>query len=319
MPGLSLGLGLGLNRNKGVGALRFTTSLPQSVSYSRTGAATALTSGGVIVPFAANAAPITDRGLLLEPAATNNTRASGDMTNTSYWTSTGVTRTGGQADPLGGTAGVSLLATAGTAPRRVTQNGTSAATETAGGVYSHSFLVKQGTAPYALVGQQGDTPWIWATLKWSDLSLSAQACTAVLDPVVYAGGYRRVTITYTRIATNQSHPTVGPALTTAALIGNTDYGPTWAGTETVEAFCEQGETGSSATSYIPTTTAAATRGLPACATTVPLNKTIARATYGTSNTVVDVTGLTPGATFDLVTGRPWLGLGNELKSLEWRP
>lgn len=234
------------------------TDLP-ATTFTRATGGYGVTAAGLLVWFAAGALRATDAGLTVEPAATNYTRASGDMTNTSYWGSTGVTRTGGQSDPLGGTSGVSLLATAGTAARRVTQSATSTATETAGAVCTHSFFVKQGTAPYALVGQAGDTPWIWATLKWSDLTLSTQACTAALDPVIYAGGYRRITITYTRTATNQSWPTVGPALNTAATIGNGDHTPTWAGTETVVAFGAQGESGAVATSYTPTTTAAATR------------------------------------------------------------
>lgn len=48
-----------------------SSSFPTGWSFSRTGAGTALTSAGVIVPFATGVPRITDRGLLVEGARTN--------------------------------------------------------------------------------------------------------------------------------------------------------------------------------------------------------------------------------------------------------
>lgn len=244
-----------------VGAVRasaFNTASIPALTVTRASVGYAETAAGVLVPFASGEARITDKGLLVEEQRTNFVKASGDLTNATYWTQTNV-GLAATADPLGGSAASTITAAAGSTAHYVETVGGQAATETAGQVYSHSTFVKPGTAPYAVLGQKGDSPWIWATLKWSDLTLSVQGCAAVLDPQIYTGGYRKVTFTYTRTTTGLNNHVVGPGPSTAASVGNTNYTFNAAGTESVGAFGLQGELGGFASSYIPTTTAAATR------------------------------------------------------------
>ncbi len=291
--GLSFGLGLPPAPKKGVGALRFTTSLPASVSYSRTGAATALTVAGVVVPFAANAAPITDRGMLLEPAATNilqNSGLAGGATPTN-WEVGFETGTGSVGTSAVIPSNANRTCTVGVGNRQFIQKTISLAANT---TYTVSIDVEavSGTA---------DGFFAYA----SGLPAGASA-TTISAPT--STGRKTFTITVGATA-GSALIRVGLGTSTAVTVAGS---VTWSN--------PQVEAGTVATSRITTPVGGtATRGLPASSVTVPSGKTVARVTYGLSSTVTDITGLTPGATFDLVTGRAWVGLGNELKTLEWRP
>ena len=308
---MSLGLALKLANAtlfKGVGVLRFTTSLPPSVSYSRTGASTALTSGGVIVPFVANAPPITDRGLLLEPAATNLALRSQALDNVS-WTKNGSTITLDAAPGPDGTTTMNKIV--------------ESAAASVHGVSQLLTLVSGAPATQSVVAKAGERTWMSMTegnnvtaTAWFNLATGAVGTvsgtgspSAAILPL--AGGAYRCSLRFTPIAAAGN-------IQIRNATGDGAWSYTGDGASGIYAYFGDLEAGS-VTSPISTTSASATRGLPACSVTVPTGKTVARVTYGVSNTVVDITGLTPGASFDLVTGRPWLGLGNELKTLEWRP
>lgn len=290
----------------GGGLLQFTSALPSSVTYSRTGAATALTSGGVIVPFAANAAQITDAGLLLEPAATNLLLRSQELDSAS-WTKNTSSVTADQTTAPDGTSTVDRITPTASTTGLVSQGVTTVGSTQ----YNFSLFVKQGTSAQS-------------RLLFRDVTNSVNGLQATA--ITWSGGVPTIGGTTGTWATPvaaangnwylSGRATMGVGGVSASL---QIFPDNLNGTGTLNVWGAQFEVGSAPTSYIPTAGASATRGLPSATVVVPSGKTVARATYGTSNTVVDVTGLTPGATFDLVTGRPWLGLGNELKTLEWRP
>lgn len=313
--------------NKGVGVLRFTSSLPPSVSYSRTGAATAFTVAGVVVPFAANAPQLTDRGLLLEPARTNLLTRSQEIDNAA-WTKANATVSADAVLAPDGTLTADRL-TENTAPS-VAHGIYRGATIVAGQTYSISTFGKaNGRSQFLLWGEGDSSNGPAIAVDMAAASITATGVTAGAAGGAYASSsllaladsWYRPSVTGTAKSDQTAvycHPLLlnAPASTTPNPAQLTYTGD---GTSGAYFWGAQLEVGSSPSSYIPTTTAAATRGLPTATVVVPPGKTVARATYGLSNTVVDVTGLTPGATFDLVTGRAWVGLGNELKTLEWRP
>jgi len=305
---LSFGLGLPPAPKKGVGVLRFTSALPPSVTYARTGAATALTVAGAVMSFAANAPQLTDRGLLLEAAATNLDPNSLTIGGTGWTTNASPTITQNAATAPDGTMTAVRVqsAASNSGPWRGSVSLANATT------YTRSLWLKDnggsvktvrlGVGQAVFGGAGGDRN---VTVNVADGTLSN------IDPVysatsVFAGenGWRRVSLTFTTTSASAS-----AAFTIYGSESGVDF----------LVWDHDLEAGAVASSSIITTGATATRGLPTATIIVPTGKTIARATYGLSNTAVDVTGLTPGSTFDLVTGRPWLGLGNELKTLEWRP
>lgn len=270
---------------------RFTDSIPPAVSYSRTGPSTALTTGATISTFAANVPPITNRGLLIEPAATNlllNSEWGGGAAPPTNWTNSG-TPTGAASTLL---PSVQALTFATSASRVwIVQ----IVTTTGGVAYAVSCFVESVTG--TIQANQVINSGLASPITWP-------VCSA--NP---SGG-----------ATGQVQAGRLVAIFTPA--GGTDQvrfgaGVTANQTATVRLSLPQVEL-TSPSSPIPTTGSALARGLPTISRTVPAGRTIARATYGTANTVTEITGLTPGASFDLVTGRPWVGLGNELKSIEWR-
>lgn len=290
-----------------MGALRFTTSLPQSVSYSRTGAATALTSGGVIVPFVANAPPITDRGLLLEPAATNLCLQSQALET---WSLNSATVTPNAAvAPDGTTTMDKVVESTANAFHGVSQ----LLTVVSGAPYTQSAVAKAAERSWMIMTENNNvTATAWFNLATGAVGTVSGTGSPSAAIQALAGGSYLCSLTFTPIA-NSANIQVRDATANGATVYTGD------GASGIYARDGQLEAGSSPTSRIVTGAATATRGLPAATVTVPLGKTSARVTYGTANTVTTITGLTPGATFDLVTGRAWVGLGNELKSLEWRP
>ena len=317
---MSLGLALKLANAtlfKGGGVLRFTEALPASVTYSRTGAATALTVAGVVVPFAANAPQLTDRGLLLESAATNLLVQSSALANAAWSPlADSAIASNVSAAPDGALTAARFTAGASSFGGILRQTGQ---TFSAGQTYAQEIFAKPsaGTARYlgfrASNFSEGAASSTYPFVDLQTLATSSAGHAGVSWAIeaLNDGWYSIAAIAAVNATLN---PLTDFAVTDAAgnAAGTSQAGKTFV-------YWGPGVEQGGRTSYIPTGAAAATRGLPSATVTVPSGKTVARATYGASNTIVDITGLTPGATFDLVTGRPWLGLGNELKTLEWRP
>ncbi|MBU1346640.1 MAG: hypothetical protein KKA16_06770 [Alphaproteobacteria bacterium] len=261
-------------------------------TFSRSGAGVASWSDGSLAAFAANAPRITDRGLLLEAAATNLLHPS---TNPTIWPSvSNVT-----------VATVPSVSPVLAAPARVVSTGNAggylatinAIPYVSGAVYSVQVWYEadgNGGAlavllPGSAVAYRGATG-VW-TYSGSGFSAGSD--------VPVAGNIRRATLTLNSPVTANGRLGVGPNSATSG--------------QALIVHAAQVEAGTSATSLIVTAGASGTRGADNASLTVPAGAATYEAIYGGG--LMATGAVTPGATFDLVAGRPWIGSGNELKRL----
>ncbi|MGV3578278.1 hypothetical protein [Brevundimonas sp.] len=258
----------------GRGAETTTTFTALSgVAFARAGSATALRADGGLAVFAADTPRITDRGLCIEPAATNrcavsNANPDAGMTGFSKGGDAASTLTRVSAVSALAAAGLDTIATSGFLIRLNNSAGTAAATlnvsGAAGVAAAHSFS--------AWIG--GGSGWIGRNGSNSQ----GFGASAVLRRVT---GLNLTTTTSTTLAIQA------------------DAG------QVIDVILPQLEIGAPASAPIVTTGAAATRGAESASVIAPAGATLWTATYGEGLTTGG--SVTPGASFDLVTGRPWLG------------
>lgn len=248
-------------------------------SFSRSGAGTALTTAGAVAAFATGVPRITDRGLLLEPAATNLLRHSTALLNAVWLADAGATAAASpDADPMGGAGAV-----------RLTLNGG----------------LKQW---YQLVTAPADSYLLSAYVK------SAAGTTNVRLNETHNSGY---TPSADLAVNTQWQRLVFPFTVTGTLVTVSFMTASGGVTSPIDVWGVQLEAGYGPTSPIATAGSAAARGADVASVVVPGGASVYEATYGGADTVV--TGaVAPGATFDMVAGRPWVGVGNELKRLVMR-
>ncbi len=273
-PSLSLDFVEGHYQAEGESAVSFVAL--DGVAFSRAGPGLAVTGAGEVIAFAADAPRITDKGLLLEEAATNllvNSSLSGGS-----WYLAGPSRTTGQTDPMGGSSGTLLSFPASADAQCYCVQGLTAAPHTV----SVFAKVASGTKAFRLAYYNG-----------TDSVFS--------EDFVATTTWRR--FAYGIVGTGAS----GEALS----IVNATMGD--AG-EVIVALV-QAELGNVPTSPIVTGGAPASRAGDVAAVSAPASTSVYAAVFGDAETVV--TGaVTPGASFDLVAGRPWLNVG--LKRLTMR-
>lgn len=246
--------------SRGTGST-FARASVKNVPAVSTGTLTQFASGARA--FTADPGTLKSLGWSAEGLRTNLVLQSGTLTNASWTTSAlGVSVASGASDPFGGTAAATITATAGGTGHGLRQ---SEASQSASTVYTKSIWLAPGTAPYGVIGENNDTPWIWAAVKWSDHSLTAINCTATLDGP-YANGFYRLSLTYTRAATTNAIWFVGPG---NAAPTNANYTFSAAGTETVIAIGAQDEAAVSPSSYIATTTGSVARAADSQSLTRP--------------------------------------------------
>jgi hypothetical protein len=286
-----IGIGVDLaTLSKGSLFQDFRATMPAGSTYTRTGAATGLTAAGTLTTFAADAPQRTDRGLALEPAATNilinSVFANSGGNRPTSWDEGIIT---GVSAPVASTILNTAFSQSGTVQRAWFSQTIALAANSS---YIFSCYVE------AVTGTQGSFAF--------GTTLPAGASSDILaNPAV---GRRTFALTTVGTAGNGTiRLGVGAAanVTGTAIFSNPQF-----------------ELGTVATSPILTTSGTATRGLPVFTEPVPAGHTRALLTYADATTTL-VTGLTPGGTFDVTAAVIGASKGrfgaSELVSRTWLP
>ncbi len=303
----ALALGFGqttISSFKGSGVTQdFRSAMPSGATYTRAGAATGLTAAGTFTTFEANVPQRTNRGLALEPKATNllvnNVFAGGGAAPTS-WSQVG--GSGASAPAASGLlTSVSAYAQSGTAERPFLAQTVSVDVAT----YTLSLYIEAitGTIIAINMGMEAFGTAIFGTTVYP-------AC-----PANPSGGLAGV-LGVGRL--DIQFPVTG-AGTFGAWIGLGAGSPA---TGSVTFSLPVLEANAAATSPVLTTGATATRALPVFTEVVPIGYTKALLTYADGTTTL-VTGLTAGGTFDVATAVIGASKGrsgaSELVSRRWVP
>lgn len=255
----------------------YSAAFPAGWSFSRTGAGTAETAAGALVSFATGVPRITDRGLLVEEARTNlllNSAFAGGGTPTN-WSASGTPTAGARAL----LPSVSAITFAASASRVWIVQAISVAAATA---YAVAVNVESVTG--TIVASQVIGSGLGSGITWPACQANPSGGTS---GVVQPG---RLVAIITPVGTSEQ-------LRFGAGVNSNQ-------TATVVLSLPQLELGSFPTSPIITTGSAATRGVDAASIVVPANVSTYTATYGSGLT--ETGPVTPGASLDLVTARPWL-------------
>jgi hypothetical protein len=285
----------------------FRVAMPAGSTYTRVGAATALTAAGVIETFAADAPQRTDRGLALEPAATNLLLYSQDFSNVSWSNTNATVSANATTAPDGTTTADKLVADLVSGQHRTNQTPTSSAGTQTLSVFAkpsgYDFVTLRLNAVGGAAGFNAGTGEIVGGGTGITPSILAAA-----------NAFYRCVLAITGVAAN------GIARINTSPTSNFDF----AGDGVSGAFLWQAqlELGSVATSPIVTTAAQASRSLPVFTEPVPSGHTRALLTYADATTTL-VTGLTPGGTLDVATAVIGASKGrfgaSELVSRTWLP
>lgn len=226
-----------------------TSTSPTSLTgatYTRAGAATAETVSGTVVNFAANVPRITDKGILIEETRTNLLLRSQEFDNAS-WSKTGATITANATVAPDGTTTADKLveSAAASAARYIMPSsgvGTISATETL------SVYAKADGRSWILL-QIGSSRTAYFNVSTGVVGTTSGSTTATITAL--SNGWYRCSISGVRDVN------LNNIIYLAASDGSAPY--TGNGTSGVFLWGAQLESGPFATSYIPTTTAAATR------------------------------------------------------------
>lgn len=285
--------------------VNFTRAMPFGSTYTRAGSATALTTAGVIQTFAANAPQRTDRGLALEPAATNLLLRSQEFGTT--WSNSNTTVTSNSiAAPDGTITADTLVATTANAQHRLDQTPVSGA-----GTQTLSVFAK--SAPYDFVTLRIGTTGSLTAFNTGTGAIVGGEGNVTPSILSAASAFYRCAVAITGNAANAI-----ARINTSPTTSTTFAGDGVSGSYLWQA---QLEAGSIATSPIVTTAAQASRSLPVFTEPVPVGRTKALLTYADASTTL-VTGLTPGGTFDVATAVIAAGKGrfgaSELISRTWQ-
>ena len=234
-----------------------------------------------VVNFATGVPRRTNKGLLVEEARTNLLIRSQEFDT---WSPANVTVTANAATAPDGTSTADRLTTTVAAYPSVFR----AVTVAAATAHTLSVFAKADTSSTLSLEFRGGfgTPDAVFNLAAGTVAVTRGSATIT----ALANGWYRCTVTITSADTSEL---VIIGLGTTVTIGDSIY--LWGAQ--LEAFA-------TALSYVPTTSATATRGIDVAAVTVPAGMSLYEATYNGGLTATGA--VTPGASFDLVTGRPWL-------------
>jgi hypothetical protein len=231
-----------------------------AITFTRASNATFFDANGTLQP-AANDTPRFDhdpatgasRGLLIEEARTNSFERSAEFDN-AYWSKNAATITANDAaSPSGLSEADRLVETTANSGHFVSRS----VSVTSGVTYTHSVFAKAGTQNWLLLtmgaGEFGTAPRAWFDLSSGVAGSTANSPTATSIQSVGNGWYR---CSISKAATSTASAPLYISITTgdtifAAYEGNT--------ANNLLIWGAQLEAGAFPTSYIPTTTAAATR------------------------------------------------------------
>lgn len=316
---LSLGLSLGLaSLSQGGEAFDFRTAMPAGSTYTRTGAASGVSLAGLVESFAADAPQRTTRGLALEPARTNLLIRSAEFDNAT-WTKVLCTTTANATTAPDGTLTADKMI-----PNAAAANGAAATYQTitkaaVATTYTVTLFAKFAGHPFVSIlcrdsASSANNASVTFNAETGAITTAAAAAgtfSAASSPaaIALADGWFLFRLTFTSGTEVNFRVNAIPR----DIVGD--------GVSGVFLWGAQLEAASDGSSYIPTTTATATRGLSVFTETVPAGRTKALLTYADATTTL-VTGLTPGGTFDVATAVIGAGKGrssaSELVTRVWQ-
>lgn len=284
----------GVYCGRGARATAFT-SLPGAAFGNSTGGY-AQTSAGVLKSFAANTPRATDQGLLVETASTNLQTWSQDFTNAT-WTKSGVTVIANVATAPDGTATANKLTEDASNGQHIVGGNVG---QTSGSVYTNSVFVKAAERSYAMVRTSFSSPDSGFVVNLTTGAISSAFGTLITSSSVQAlaAGWFRISLTY--VDNN-----IRGSVVVAPALNATTYSYAGDGASGIYAWGAQLEQASSPSSYIPTTSAAATRAADTASITYSPNGSAGTVTYGAGSS----TSVSPASpiNFGASSGGAWVG------------
>lgn len=269
-----------------------------SVGYAQTVA-------GVLTPFAANQLRITDKGLLIEDARTNVVPASQTFDNATYWTPSNSSVTANATTAPDGTTTADKLVEAATTAAHYLVTAASVGVAIGSTIVASIFLKAAGRTTAVVALDDGGSGNVGVTVdltngnvadagyaagEWTGFSFTSEAL---------ANGWYRINL----------KATLGVARTNILFYLFTRQNTSYAGngTDGVYAWGAQVEVGAFVSSYIPTTSAAATRARDVVAATGSLDTLFSSAAV---SAVADIKTIrdTP------IPGEAWVILGDNAGS-----
>lgn len=311
---LTLGFGqTALSTFKGSGVTQdFLSTMPAGSTFSRVGAATALTADGLIVQVAADVPQRTNRGLVLEEARTNLALRHHAMEVSPWVVLNAAVTANAIAAPDGTTSAEKVAETATTGAHGIYQT----CVTVPGQAYTQSCYAKAAERGF-LVMTEGNNVTSTAVFNLSTGVVSSVTGNGSPSATItaLANGWYRCSLTFTPIAgLSNIQIRASNAASSAGYAGTAGSG--------IYAWGAQFELGAYATSGIHTAAATALRGLPVFTEIVPAGYTKALLTYADASTTL-VSSLTPGGVLDLATAILGASKGrfgaSELVSRRWQP
>lgn len=246
-PGATFGADFTTNRGQLNGTVADITALP-GWTFTRASTGYAETVAGTLTSFASGAPRITDKGLLVEEARTNYALRSQEVDNAS-WTKTNMAVTANDTvAPDGTTTADKIYVSAAAGGTTTYQN----VTMGAGTTITASIYAKKGTGAttvneFGIRDTTGAVTYLVFTVNYDTLAVTYSTGSSGVTVTALANGWIRIQMTLAWVSGNTCRVYCGYATGTRTI---NDYAYIWG---------LQVEVGAFATSYIPTTTASATR------------------------------------------------------------